>query len=42
MNKLMHRTQENPMPEHTSSVALANEFKNYFRQKEDKIQENMQ
>ena len=27
------------MPEHTSSVALANGFKNYFRQKVDKIQE---
>ena len=31
--------RKKPIPEHTSSVALANEFKNYFREKVDKIQE---
>ena len=39
MNKIMHRNQANPLPEHSSSVQLANDFSDYFRSKVDRIQE---
>ena len=37
INKIMHRNKENPMPEHLSSVNLANEFKDYFNSKVQNI-----
>ena len=40
INKVMHRNQSNPMPEHSSPSSLANDFKDFFRNKIAKIQQN--
>ena len=36
----MHRNKENPMPEHSSSFDLANDFKAYFHEKVQNIRNN--
>ena len=30
VNKIMHRTSDNPMPEYESAQQLANEFRDFF------------
>ena len=40
LNKVMHRKRENPMPDHASPKALANEFSDYFRSKVSKIRDD--
>ena len=39
MNKIMHRNQLNPLPEHSSATQLTNNFSNFFKAKIEKIQE---
>ena len=40
INKIMHRKNENPLPEHESSLDLANEFSDFFQEKVAKIRQN--
>ena len=37
INKILHRSQENPLPDHSSLIALANSFGEFFKSKIDKV-----
>ena len=42
VNKIMHRTNDNPMPEHESAKKMANEFSDFFTAKIEKIRNNFE